>query len=143
VSIGLAIKRAVVGMLVLLALYGISWAVLADAIVGRACAGQQWAVHRDASLAEREGKWLAAAHLYAYLSVYGTGFCRSDEVVGGSWKFPLVEVLLRLRWGKPREVDPQIFLNSYENAMAQVDEQQEVSVGVEGTLPVASSMPKR
>jgi hypothetical protein len=115
---------------------------MADAIVARTCMAQQLLVQRDARFAEREEKWLAAAHLYAYLATYGSELCGSEEVIERSWNLPLVEVLLRARWGKPEELDRQTFLNSYLANMKQADgSPEEIESTGNPREPLASHQP--
>ena len=105
----------------LFACYGMAWLALSKPIMRRTCEARLWGVYRDAILAEKAGDSLAAAHRYAHLIAYGAGTesdCASPEVIDGTWKLPLVEALLQLRWNETQGVDHEIFRSPYlENLM--------------------------
>lgn len=102
-----------------LAAYGLAWGILANQIVEATCRARMWIVERNAMAAHNEGAWLLAAHGYAHLALYGDDSaegCRSEEIVSGSWKLPIVVPLARARWGSPRS-DPDYYVHAYQESL--------------------------
>lgn len=106
-------------MVCVLAAYGLAWGLLANEIVEATCRAKMWIVERNAMAAYAEGAWLVAAHGYAHLALYGDDSvesCRSEEIVGGSWKLPVVAPLARARWGSPRS-DSGSYVHAYQESL--------------------------
>jgi hypothetical protein len=111
-----ALRIAVCG----LAAYGLAWGLLADDIVEASCRSKMWIVERNAMAAQNEGEWLLAAHGYAHLALYGDDSvesCRSEEIVSGSWKLPIVVPLAHVRWGSPGS-DPDYYIQAYQESLS-------------------------
>jgi hypothetical protein len=79
-----------------------------------------WIVERNAMAAQNEGAWLLAAHGYAHLALYSDDSaegCRSEEIVAGSWKLPIVVPLARARWGSPPS-NLDYYVHAYQESLS-------------------------
>jgi len=106
-----------------LAVYGLTWFLMAEGVVKTLCTNRLAMVRLDAEDAERQGKWLEAAHLYAHLIEYDQDpikGCAAPYLNDKSAFLPFALLLIEARWGDPTGgpvLDPDLAREGYERAL--------------------------
>lgn len=105
------------------AVYGITWFVMAESVVATICRNRLVIVSLDAAEAEARQDWLAAAHGYAHLLRYDQNDllgCSSSELNDKSSLLPFALLLIDARWPNPDAkpvVEPRIARERYDHAL--------------------------
>lgn len=104
------------------------WVSMAGSVLQFVCESRLSLVRLDAAESEKSGRWLDAAHAYAYLIHYSGNSelgCRSPELRRNAWIAPIAAILLdRMRPGADSlrgadELDRAALQESYARALEQ------------------------